>query len=124
MLGKRNQYLFDYKIGLSAQGKIQAIEASLYADGGWSMSDVDSMFAIIFGQSCYKVPAARMTPYGVRLDTVPPTAARAPGMCNGHAMIESIMQHSASALGISPLQLRESNLMVQGDPVMPPPSTL
>merc|ERR1719153_1905794 len=104
MLGKRNQYLFDYKIGLSAEGKIQAIEASLYADGGWSMSDVDSMFATVFGQSCYKVPAARMTPYGVRLDTCPPTATRAPAMCNGHAMMEAMMQ--------------------QGDPIMPPPQTL
>ena len=30
MLGKRNQYLFDYKIGLSASGKIQASASSLF----------------------------------------------------------------------------------------------
>ena len=46
-----------------------------------------------------KVPAARMTPWGVRLDTPPPTATRAPGMCNGHAMIESILQHAACEVG-------------------------
>merc|ERR1719334_746843 len=88
------------------------------------MSDVDSMFATVFGQSCYKVPAARMTPYGVRLDTCPPTATRAPAMCNGHAMMEAMMQQAVAELSLTPLQLRENNLIEQGDPIMPPPQTL
>merc|ERR1711962_1767715 len=124
MLGKRNQYLFDYRIGLNADGKIQALTTEIYADGGWSLNDVDSMFAIIFGQSCYKVPTARMMPYGVRLNTPTPTAMRAPGMCNGHAMIESIMQHCAAEMSMSPAELREANLVEQGDPIMPPGRTL
>ena len=81
---------------------------------------MDSMFAIIFGQSCYKVPAVRMMAYGVRLDTPTPTATRAPGMCNGHAMMESIMQHCAAELSMSPVDLREANLVEQGDSIMPP----
>ena len=124
MLGKRNQYLFDYRIGLSAEGKIQALTTEIYADGGWSLNDVDSMFAIIFGQSCYKIPTARMMPYGVRLNTPTPTAMRAPGMCNGHAMIESIMQHCAAEMSMTPHELREANLVEQGDPIMPPGRTL
>ena len=124
MLGKRNQYLFDYRIGLSADGKIQALTTEIYADGGWSLNDVDSMFAIIFGQSCYKIPTARMMPYGVRLNTPTPTAMRAPGMCNGHAMIESIMQHCAAEMSMTPSELREANLVEQGDPIMPPGRTL
>ena len=84
------------------------------------MSDIDSPFASFFGQSCYKIPAARFTPYGVRLDTPPPTPCRAPGMVNGHAMMENMMQHAAGALAISPLDLREANLMEEGDPTMPP----
>ena len=124
MLGKRNQYLFDYRIGLSAEGKIQALTTEIYADGGWSLNDVDSMFAIIFGQSCYKIPTARMMPYGVRLNTPTPTAMRAPGMCNGHAMIESIMQHCAAEMSMTPNELREANLVEQGDPIMPPGRTL
>ena len=94
--------------------------ADIYADGGWSMSDIDSDFASFFGQSCYKIPAARFIPYGVRLDTPPPTAVRAPGMVNGHAMMENMMQHAAGALGMNPLELREANLMEEGDPTMPP----
>jgi len=124
MLGKRNQYVFDYKIGLSSDGKIMALESKLYADGGWSMSEADSFMACIFGLSCYKVPAARMTPYGVRMDIPSPTACRAPGFVNGHAMIEAIMQHAAREMSLSPLQLREANLVEQGDPIMPPPRIL
>ena len=124
MLGKRNQYLFDYRIGLNADGKIQALTTQIYADGGWSLNDVDSMFAIIFGQSCYNIPTARMMPYGVKLNTPTPTAMRAPGMCNGHAMIESIMQHCAAEMSMTPSELREANLVKQGDPIMPPGRTL
>ena len=101
-----------------------AIQSSLYCDGGWSLNEVDSDFAAIFGQSCYKIPALRFAPYGVRTDTQPPTATRAPGMFNGHAIIEAIMQHAAVEIGMSPLDLRMNNLMEQGDPVMPPPLTL
>ena len=54
MLGKRNQYLFDYKVGLNEDGKIQALTTEIYADGGWSLNDMfsGSMLAPIFGQGC------------------------------------------------------------------------
>merc|ERR1712142_858907 len=89
LFGKRTPYVFDYKMGLSSEGKILAIDTSIYCDGGGSLNDVDSPFAAFFGQSCCKGPAAKFTPFGVRTDTHSPTATRAPGMCNGHAMIEA-----------------------------------
>lgn len=100
------------------------MDSSIYADAGWSMNEADSMVAAIFGQSCYNIPSIRLAPYGVRTDTAPPTATRAPGMCNGHAMIEAILEHAAYEMGVTPLELRQANLMVKGDPVMPPPLTL
>jgi len=120
MFGKRNAYLFDYKIGLDKDGKILGIESKLYCDGGWSCNDVDSAFACVFGTSCYNIPALKYTPYGVRTDTHPPTAVRAPGMVNGNSMIEAILQHAAVEMGMNPMALRTTNLMKQGDPVMPP----
>jgi len=123
--GGRTPYLFDYKIGLDRDNKIQALECDLYCDGGWNgFNDVDSAFACVFGQSCYKVPNLKFTPYGVKTTTPSPTATRAPGMCNGHAMIEAIMQHAAAEIGIPPFELRVGNLMEQGDPTMSPPFTL
>ena len=45
-------------------------------------------------------------------------------MCNGHAMLEHMMEHAAAELNVSPLELRMNNVMVQGSPVIPPPNTL
>ena len=100
------------------------LDASLYCDSGWSINEVDSVMAAMFGQSCYKIPACKFVPYGVRTDTHPHTATRAPGMINGASMIEAILEHAAYELGIPPLELRLKNMMENGDPVMPPPLTL
>merc|ERR1711973_685076 len=124
MLGKRNPYLFDYKIGLSAEGNILGVESSIYCDSGWSLNEVDSMMAAMFGQNCYKIPNCKYVPHGVKTHTASPTATRAPGMVNGAAMIEAIMEHAAVEIGMKPLDLRMKNLMEMGDPIMPPPLTL
>ena len=63
-------------------------------------------------------------PYGVRTDTCPPTATRAPGMINGAAMIEAILEHAAAEIGASAHDLRMNNMMEEGDIVLPPPYTL
>ena len=76
------------------------------------------------GQGCYKIPNCKFIPYGVKTDTHPPTACRAPGMVNGAAMIEAMLEHAAVEIGMTPLELRMKNMMEMGDPVMPPPSTL
>ena len=82
------------------------VESSIYADSGWSLNEVDSMMAAMFGQSCYKIPACKYIPYGVRTDTCPPTATRAPGMINGAAMIEAILEHAAAEMGVNSLDLK------------------
>ena len=112
------------QIGLSAEGKVLGVESSIYADSGWSLNEVDSMMAAMFGQSCYKIPACKYIPYGVRTDTCPPTATRAPGMINGAAMIEAVLEHAAAEMGVNSLDLRLNNMMEQGDITLPPPLTL
>ena len=111
-------------MGLSKDGQILGLESSIYADAGWSMNDGDSVTAATMTQSCYNIPNIRVSTYEVRTDTPPPTATRAPGTINGHAMIEAILEHAANELRMSPLDMRKANLMVKGDPVMPPPLTL
>lgn len=52
------------------------------------------------------------------------TSARAPGMVNGHAMLEHMLEHAASQMEVDPMELRMNNLMMEGSPVLPPPATL
>ena len=52
------------------------------------------------------------------------TATRAPGMVNGHAMLEHMLEHAAAEMMINPMELRMNNLMTENSPVLPPPATL
>ena len=52
------------------------------------------------------------------------TATRAPGIVNGHAMLEHMLEHAASQMAVDPMELRMNNLMMKGSPILPPPATL
>ena len=95
-----------------------------YSQGSWNFNGADSFYCCTFGQSAYNIPSARITPYGVRTHTAKPTAMRAPGNVNQHALMETLMEHVAAQTGLSPDAVRLRNLIRQGDPVMPPDSTL
>jgi len=124
MFGKRNPYLFDYEIGFDADKKIVGVKSDIYSDGGWTVNGSDSIFASYFGQSCYNIPNLKYSPWGVRTHTQTHTSTRAPGMCNGHAMLEHMMEHSAAELGVNSLELRLNNLMTESSPILPPGLTL
>lgn len=124
MFGKRNPYVFDYEIGFDANRKIVGVKSDIYSDGGWTWNGSDALFAAYFGQSCYNIPNLKYSPWGVKTHTQAHTAVRAPGMCNGHAMLEHIMEHSAAELGVGALELRLSNLMDENSPILPPGLTL
>ena len=59
----------------------------------------------------------------MKTHTACPTACRGPGMVNGVAMIEVMLEHAAAELGMSPLDLRMKNMLESGDAIMPPPDT-
>ena len=95
---------------------MQGVDCKLYCDGGWSLNDLDSSVACLHSQSCYKIPNIRLEPFGVRMDTQPPTATRSPGILNGLSMMEAVMEHAASVAGWDPLDFKLNNLMEMGDP--------
>merc|ERR1711860_154297 len=124
MLGKRNPYFFNYKIGFDSEKRITAVESSFYCDAGWNFNRIDSPGALAHAQSCYQIPALKYTPYGVKTHTPSNTPCRAPASTNGHALIEHIMEHSAVEMGLDPTELRLINQMTQGSPIIPPPKSL
>ena len=112
------------QLGLKSDGSILALELAAYSQGNWDFNGADSVYCCTFAQSAYNIPSARITPYGVRTHTAKPTAMRAPGNVNQHALMETIMEHAAAQTGLSPHEVRLRNLIKQGDPVMPPNTTL
>ena len=97
---------------------------SAYSQGSWDFNGADSFYCVTFAQSAYNIPSLAITPYGVRTHTAKPTAMRAPGNVNQHAVMETIMEHVAAQTGLSAHQVRLVNLIKQGDPVMPPNTNL
>ena len=47
--------------------------------------------------------------------------SRGPGMVQGHALIETIMEHAAAQLGLDSLSLKMNNMLARGDQILPPP---
>ena len=82
------------------------------------------MTALNNGQNCYHIPALKFAPFGVKTHTPANTPCRAPGSINGHAMMEYIMEHAAAELKVDPLEIKMTNLMTTGSPVLPPPAIL
>ena len=109
---------------MKSDGSILALELAAYSQGNWDFNGADSVYCCTFAQSAYNIPSAVIRPYGVRTHTAKPTAMRAPGNVNQHAVMETIMEHVAAQTGLSPHEVRLRNLIKQGDPVMPPDTTL
>ena len=109
---------------MKSDGSILALELAAYSQGNWDFNGADSVYCCTFAQSAYNIPSAAITPYGVRTHTAKPSAMRAPGNVNQHAVMETIMEHVAAQTGLSPHEVRLRNLIKQGDPVMPPDTTL
>ena len=42
-------------------------------------------------------------------------------MVQGHALIETIMEHAAAQLGLDSLSLKMNNMLARGDQILPPP---
>ena len=118
------RHLDNPQVGVKSDGSILALEMSAYSQGSWDFNGADSFYCVTFAQSAYNIPSLAITPYGVRTHTAKPTAMRAPGNVNQHAVMETIMEHVAAQTGLSPLQVRMKNLIKQGDPVMPPDTNL
>ena len=100
------------------------MELSAYSQGSWDFNGADSFYCCTFAQSAYNIPSAAIRPFGVRTHTAKPTAMRAPGNVNQHAVMETIMEHVAAQTGLSPDLVRQRNLIKEGDPVMPPDTNL
>jgi len=124
MFGKRNPYVFDYEIGFDADRKIVGVKSDIYSDAGCVFQSGDSWIACFYGQSTYNIPALTYNAWSVKTHCQAHTAVRAPGMCNGHAMFEHMMEHSAAELGVSPLELRMSNTMTENSPILCLPENL
>ncbi|MEU1023617.1 xanthine dehydrogenase molybdopterin binding subunit, partial [Streptomyces sp. NPDC005904] len=116
MSGKRHGFHSTWKIGFDAEGRIQALDATLTADGGWSLDLSEPVLAraLCHIDNTYWIPNARVAGRIAKTNTVSNTAFRGFGGPQGMLVIEDILGRVAPRLGLDPMELRERNFYRPG----------
>ncbi|MFF9817955.1 xanthine dehydrogenase molybdopterin binding subunit [Streptomyces sp. NPDC014006] len=116
MSGKRHGFHATWKIGFDADGRIQALDATLVADGGWSLDLSEPVLAraLCHIDNTYWIPNARVAGRIAKTNTVSNTAFRGFGGPQGMLVIEDILGRCAPLLGLDPMELRERNFYQPG----------
>ncbi|MGW4547855.1 xanthine dehydrogenase molybdopterin binding subunit [Streptomyces violaceorubidus] len=116
MSGKRHGFHATWKIGFDTEGRIQALDATLTADGGWSLDLSEPVLAraLCHIDNTYWIPHARVAGRIARTNTVSNTAFRGFGGPQGMLVIEDILGRCAPRLGLDPKELRERNFYRPG----------
>jgi xanthine dehydrogenase large subunit len=109
--GKRHPFLFRWRAGCDAAGRLLALDATLAADGG-STLDLSGgvvMRAVTHALNACDVPAVRVTGLACKTNTVSNTAFRGFGGPQGVLLLEDVLQAAARATGQSLEVVRERN---------------
>ncbi|MDB5251390.1 MAG: molybdopterin-dependent oxidoreductase [Flaviaesturariibacter sp.] len=116
MTGKRNPYQSDYRIGLDANLKIQAFEATYFQNGGASadLSPAILERTLFHGTNTYDIRHVLLTAHSCKTNLPPNTAFRGFGGPQGMFVIEAAIDHAATVLGIEAAVVQEANLLRDG----------
>ncbi|MBC7275289.1 xanthine dehydrogenase molybdopterin binding subunit [Nocardioides sp.] len=115
MSGKRHGFHSTWRVGFDDEGHILGLEATLTADGGWSLDLSEPVLAraLCHIDNAYWVPDIRVDGRVARTNKTSQTAFRGFGGPQGMLVMEDLLGRCAPLLGIDPLELRRRNLYQQ-----------
>jgi xanthine dehydrogenase large subunit len=116
MSGKRHGFHADWRVGFDADGHLLALEATLTADGGWSLDLSEPVLAraLCHVDNAYWIPHARINGRIAKTHKTSNTAFRGFGGPQGMIVIEDILGRCAPLLGIDAMELRHRNFYRNG----------
>ena len=116
MTGKRHGYHATWKVGFDDDGRFTGLEATLTADGGWSLDLSEPVLsrALCHIDNAYWIPDVLVHGRIAKTNKTSQTAFRGFGGPQGMLVIEDIIGRCAPALGIDPAELRRRNFYVDG----------
>ena len=110
--GQRHPFLTRWKVAVNKDGKLQALDADVFCNGGWSQdlsgAVVDRALSHIDG--CYLLPNIHVRGRVAKTNTVSNTAFRGFGGPQGMFIAETYMEEIADHLGMPVEKLREINM--------------
>ncbi len=116
MTGKRHGFHATWRAGFDDDGRIQALEATLTADGGWSLDLSEPVLAraLCHIDNAYWIPNIVVNGRIAKTNKTSQTAFRGFGGPQGMIVIEDILGRCAPLLGLEPHELRRRNFYVEG----------
>jgi xanthine dehydrogenase large subunit len=116
MTGKRHGFHATWRVGFDDDGRLEALDATLTADGGWSLDLSEPVLAraLCHIDNAYWIPDIRVQGRIARTNKTSQTAFRGFGGPQGMLVIEDILGRCAPLLGLDPAELRRRNFYVEG----------
>ncbi|XP_065184192.1 xanthine dehydrogenase/oxidase-like isoform X2 [Sycon ciliatum] len=115
MVGKRYPWMMDYEVGFDDDGLIKAVKGTVFADAGYDGSDDTMDGALLWLDNTYNIAAWNVTPKKVKTNTASNTYCRAPGSIPAMFFMESMVEHVAKTLNMSPDLVRTRNFYKKGE---------
>ena len=117
LTGKRHPFLARFEVGFEQDGRILALRAWLFADGGWStdLSPPVLLRAMVHIDNAYYLANAEITGRIGKTHLASNTAFRGFGGPQGMLVGEEIIDRIARRLGVSPDLVRERNFYREGE---------
>lgn len=110
--GQRHPFLARWKVAVNKDGKLQALDADVFCNGGWSQdlsgAVVERSLSHIDG--VYSIPNVHVRGRVAKTNTVSNTAFRGFGGPQGLFIAETYIEEIADHLGISAEKMREINM--------------
>ena len=109
--GKRHDFLARWNVGFDGRGRIAGLDMTLASRAGNVADHSPSVMAraLCHVDNCYHLPAARLTGYACRTNTVSNTAFRGYGGPQGILAIERVIDDIARHLGATRDEIRRVN---------------
>lgn len=110
--GQRHPFLARWKVAVNKDGKLQALDADVFNNGGWSqdLSGAVVERALSHIDGCYSIPNVHVRGRVAKTNTVSNTAFRGFGGPQGMFICETFMEEIADHLNMPAEKLREINM--------------
>lgn len=110
--GQRHPFLARWKVAVNKDGKIQGLDADVYANAGHTqdLSGAVVERSLTHIDGCYKIPNIQVRGRLAKTNTVSNTAFRGFGGPQGMFIAETFMEEVADHLGMPVERLREINM--------------
>jgi xanthine dehydrogenase large subunit len=116
MSGKRHGFHSKWRVGFDDDGHLLALDATLTADGGWSLDLSEPVLAraMCHIDNSYSIPNVRVDGQIAQTHKTSQTAFRGFGGPQGMLVIEDLLGRCAPLLGFDAMELRRRNLYQSG----------